>query len=522
MAASFQLLLVCTFICGIVVRLYEDISTDVQGSPELAYRYLGLHSSEQAVAIMIIVAMCMILVLSAALVTEGYMKLIQMRLEAKWSVATLDPPTCTWERRQVYACFLSHYKMEAASDARYMHDILRRMLKTPVFLDSSTLNDLRKLITDGVHKSDTIVFLGTPGVLSRPWCLLELLEAARKKVPVIVVQMNTGFEFKEALHFVDNLEDEMMVVNPEGLLLLRQQLGQYLGELKREVLTIVQANAAAHEKVPLVFNSHSGDNAMLAVMKDIVEAMANATRRTVKWSDNAEGKGSSKHRRPSRNNFNWCSSGGRKGSFKGEEVETQLNDGKSMVFLCCSQVDVLPGVRVLRSHLAMKLNHSCGIGGGGDTEDLIKQSELMVVLLTKGIVTDNKALYEVWMALQNGVPVITVSVSGGGYDFVNASKALAEMASNDQDYSLLRSKLPDRTEFKSVAKGLHSSLTSIIAISWSPNGGTNQLDAVANDIIERKETKKRVKQSLMSMKRLSLADVAGAIVTAQKHRRNTL
>eukprot|EP00966_Prymnesium_polylepis_P192634 4465050-Prymnesium_polylepis.1 len=67
MAASFQLLLVCTFICGIVVRLYEDISTDVQGSPELAYRYLGLHSSEQAVVIMIIVAMCMILVLSATL-----------------------------------------------------------------------------------------------------------------------------------------------------------------------------------------------------------------------------------------------------------------------------------------------------------------------------------------------------------------------------------------------------------------------------------------------------------------------
>jgi hypothetical protein len=96
------------------------------------------------------------------------------------------------------------------------------------------------------------------------------------------------------------------------------------------------------------------------------------------------------------------------------------------------------------------------------------------------------------------------------------------LRTTSQDYSLLRSKLPDGTEFKSVAKGLHSSLTSIIAISWSPNGGTNQLDAVANDIIERKETKKRVKQSLMSMKRLSLADVAGAIVTAQKHRRNTL
>lgn len=297
-----------------------------------------------------------------------------------------------------------------------MHDILRRMLKTPVFLDSSTLNDLRKLITDGVHKSDTIVFLGTPGVLSRPWCLLELLEAARKKVPVIVVQMNTGFDFTEAMHFVENLEDEMMVVNAEGLLLLQQQLGKDLGVLKREVLTIVQANAAAHERAPLVFNSHSGDNAMLAVMKDIVEAMATATGRTVKWSD-GEAKGSSERRWSRRNSFGQdvlAGSSSRKASFKGDEIEPQLNDGKSMVFLCCSQADVLPGARVLRSQLAMKLNHSCGLGGGGNTEDLIKQSELMVVLLTKGIVTDNKALYEIWTALQNGVSVITVSVSGGG------------------------------------------------------------------------------------------------------------
>ena len=30
---------------------------------------------------------------------------------------------------------LSHYKMEAASEARYMHDVLRKMLKAPVFLD---------------------------------------------------------------------------------------------------------------------------------------------------------------------------------------------------------------------------------------------------------------------------------------------------------------------------------------------------------------------------------------------------
>ena len=52
-----------------------------------------------------------------------------------------------------------------------MHDILRKMLKAPVFLDSSVLRDLRNLITEGVHKSDSLVLLVTRGVFSRPWCL---------------------------------------------------------------------------------------------------------------------------------------------------------------------------------------------------------------------------------------------------------------------------------------------------------------------------------------------------------------
>eukprot|EP00966_Prymnesium_polylepis_P105782 2449783-Prymnesium_polylepis.1 len=96
----------------------------------------------------------------------------------------MDPPHVRWKPSAVYACFLSHYKLEAASDARYMHDMLRKMLKSPVFLDSSALSDLRNLITEGVHRSDCLVLLATKGVLSRPWCLIELLETERRGIPV--------------------------------------------------------------------------------------------------------------------------------------------------------------------------------------------------------------------------------------------------------------------------------------------------------------------------------------------------
>eukprot|EP00966_Prymnesium_polylepis_P272856 6303606-Prymnesium_polylepis.1 len=69
-------------------------------------------------------------------------------------------------------------------DARFMHDVMRKMLRCPVFLDSSSLADLRLLIRDGVDDSDVIVLLGTKGVLTRPWCLLEIMHATRKQTPI--------------------------------------------------------------------------------------------------------------------------------------------------------------------------------------------------------------------------------------------------------------------------------------------------------------------------------------------------
>ena len=82
---------------------------------------------------------------------------------------------------------MSHYKIESASDCRYLHDVLCKMLRAPIYYDSSTLSDLRTLFTEGVHQSDCIVLVATRGVLTRPWCLLELLEATRKKIPILPI-----------------------------------------------------------------------------------------------------------------------------------------------------------------------------------------------------------------------------------------------------------------------------------------------------------------------------------------------
>ena len=55
------------------------------------------------------------------------------------------------------------------------------------------------LFTEGLHKSDVVVLLCTEGLLTRPWCLLELYEARKHNIPVLpVVLSGRGFSMSDA------------------------------------------------------------------------------------------------------------------------------------------------------------------------------------------------------------------------------------------------------------------------------------------------------------------------------------
>ena len=99
MAASVQVLFVGVYLGGIVVRLYGDIANDTIGSPELAFRFLGLRSLDHAVALMITLAFTMLALLVASLGADTYMHIVQQRLTSKWSVCTMDPPHVGCETR---------------------------------------------------------------------------------------------------------------------------------------------------------------------------------------------------------------------------------------------------------------------------------------------------------------------------------------------------------------------------------------------------------------------------------------
>ena len=63
------------------------------------------------------------------------------------------PPSYNWElcNGNRYCMFLSHFKVEAGSDARYLSDLIKRTTSCAAYLDSNDLVDLRTLFNEGEH-----------------------------------------------------------------------------------------------------------------------------------------------------------------------------------------------------------------------------------------------------------------------------------------------------------------------------------------------------------------------------------
>ena len=66
----------------------------------------------------------------------------------------------------------------------------------------------------GVHKSDVVIVLATKGVLTRPWCLLEMWEAAVNQVPVVLFPViGGGWTPDDARTLLSDLMEQMQARN---------------------------------------------------------------------------------------------------------------------------------------------------------------------------------------------------------------------------------------------------------------------------------------------------------------------
>jgi hypothetical protein len=412
----------------------------------------------------------------------------------------LQPPSCKWASRPgCYAAFVSHFKVEAGSDARYLKDLLERMLGARVYLDSVDLVDLETLV-DGVHASDCVVLLGTPGVLTRPWCIVELYSAHARGIPVVLLQIaRRELDLDDAARLIDDLETELDRRNPNAFAEVTRRLsGAPLDEVKaalRSVLHLDTAHAPGHR--PLVFHPHGTDNALIADATDLVDAMAEATSRQLRWSELSTQLSSPGSTRERTVRFAV--------SLRRRPRRAAFDAGDYSFFLCHYRDEAGCHARLLQLKLIEKLERPVYLDAT-DADDItriisegVAHCECLLLLQTKGILHRPFCLLEILEAVRLGIPIVPIAIEGCGYDF-DAARALCEgtpaelraklEAASPGALAAVARRLTPPVSIDQASRLLATALATIppiIAVSFDPAASENHLLAVVRDIREKKE-----------------------------------
>ena len=169
-----------------------------------------------------------------------------------------------------FACFLSHFKIQCASEARLLQAELEAALGRRCFLDSDDLKDLREL-TEHVRKSEVLVLIQSSGVLKRPWCLLELVTAIDAGIPIVGVALSSGpyvYDFRAAAEFLLALGEPGLLDHDAAVLLEGQ--GVALDDAARKLSSVIPS------MVSIAFDPFASRTVLAATVFDVVEAMNQA------------------------------------------------------------------------------------------------------------------------------------------------------------------------------------------------------------------------------------------------------
>ena len=183
---NFSLVMVLFF--SLVLKM-GVLSEDVEDSGLLSDEFRALYTFDSAV-----LSVALILALLASLIVASVLAVYQVHQSTRAAARTAaaerevsiargrlsNPPSHKWELRQGnrYCMFLSHFKVEAGSDARYLSDLIKRKTGCAAYLDSNDLVDLRTLFNEGEHTDPSHERVCTqhtaPTHASRGWFLCSL------------------------------------------------------------------------------------------------------------------------------------------------------------------------------------------------------------------------------------------------------------------------------------------------------------------------------------------------------------
>jgi hypothetical protein len=188
------------------------------------------------------------------------------------SLQAADGAVVEWSKRgggKRFACFLSHHKASCAMEARFLKDRLQGLIQKECFLDSDDPRDLRELL-DSVRDSDVLVIVQSAEVLTRPWCLLEMVAAVDVGVPIIAISVSgKGYNFAEATNLLTHLDTLLETINPGACALLRQNGVEPID-------AAFKLSTALPSVIGLPFDSAASGSTIQASLLAIVAAMNTA------------------------------------------------------------------------------------------------------------------------------------------------------------------------------------------------------------------------------------------------------
>ena len=156
---NFSLAMVLFFSLVLKVGVLSESVNALDGVSDEIGAYYTFDEARLSVAL-IFILLASVLVASVLTVYQVYHS---ARVDARAAAAKREaaiargrlsqPPSYNWKLGQgnYYCMFLSHFKEEAGSDARYLSDLLCRMTSCAAYLDSNDLVDLRTLFNEGAR-----------------------------------------------------------------------------------------------------------------------------------------------------------------------------------------------------------------------------------------------------------------------------------------------------------------------------------------------------------------------------------
>ena len=177
--------------------------------------------------------------------------------------------------KEGYLAFVSHMKAEAAMEARFLQIELETLHPDDlIFLASDDLRDLSKLIHH-VQQSRCLVLVQTRKVLTRPYCILELLTAIESQIPIVCVTVGgkppeIAYNYEEMTKLMMWMDTEREQWNPGAADVLRDHGYEDLTDVAYRLSTVIP------KTISVQLNTGDSRNRLHATIEDVVSAMQEA------------------------------------------------------------------------------------------------------------------------------------------------------------------------------------------------------------------------------------------------------